>query len=137
MRRSSLITLSLLGVGGSALAASAFTGGNCERGYATLDQCVAAHSMAECSIQTRTGPDGTQSTVAVGPGRSCSAWHSGGTYFMPGYYGGYLFGGGYGGGYWSGRSSSSSPAGTTSGGLSGGSTRGGFGGTGSAFSSGS
>ena len=135
MRRSSIVALSLLGVGGVALAGSAFTGGSCERAYSTADQCAAAHGVANCSVQTRTGPDGTQTPVVLGPNRSCSAWNHGGLYFLPGFYGG---GGYYGGGYstpaYAPGSTGRVPVGTP-GSVGSPSSRGGFGGTGSSFSS--
>jgi len=138
MRRSSIVALSLLGVGGTALAASAFTGGSCERAYPTLDQCVAQHGNASCTSTTRDGPDGKPTTVFLGPNRSCSAWNHGGLFFMPGYWGGYgYYGGGYHPGYYAPGSTTRSPVGTPGSSIGGGSTRGGFGGTGSSFSSGS
>lgn len=131
MRRSSIVALSLLGVGGTALAASSFTGGRCERVYPSMSQCIAAHDASRCTEQTRTGPDGKLTTVGVGPDRSCSAWHGGGVYFMPGYWGSTYHSGYYAPGGGSARTSVA-PGSTV-----GGSQRGGFGSTGSRFYSGS
>ncbi len=139
MRRSSIVALSLLGVGGAALAGSAFTGGSCERGYASLDQCVSAHSAAGCTAQTRTSPDGVPATVYLGPNRNCSAWNHGGLYFMPGLWGR----SGYYGGYAPNRTSyapgstTRAPTATPGSSVNSPSSRGGFGSTGSGFSSGS
>lgn len=136
MRRSSIVALSLLGVGGTALAASAFTGGNCERAYPTMDQCVAQHGNTNCTMQNRTGPDGKSTTVALGPNRSCSAWNHGGLFFMPGMYGGYGYAGGYAPNTYAPGSTTRTPTGLPGSSVGGGSSqRGGFGGTGSSFSS--
>ena len=137
MRRSSIVALSLLGLGGTALAGSAFTGGSCERAYASLDQCVAQHGNADCTPQTRNGPDGNASTVYLGPNRGCSMWNHGGIYFLPGLYGGGYYGGGYGPRYFAPGTTTRAPIGTPGTGIGSPSSRGGFGSTGSSFSSGS